>query len=231
MRLTSGTKVGKEAWDRRRSADFAVEAVSVDFMSPLVQRAWHAKAALFVLYFRISFYKPQYSIVERSYWDKDGVSHGLSYSHSSLSELWSATVFQHSGWWQVKGSGWGDEPSWSLCPSFIPVAVVKGPDGNKLRAERVYFKLIILGYSPFISGLSRWQKLEIVNCTHSQEQKEMNADRLTCLFVLSSIFLGDGVAHSGWCLPRSVNLIKTVPPQTYPLDNPDLVRPSLRSSF
>lgn len=105
LRFTPGAKVGREAWDRRRSMDFAVGVVSVAFRSPLVQRAWHAKAVLSYCTFGVSFCEPQHSIVERTYRDRDGVFPGLSCSYSFSSELWSATLFQHSGSWQEKSPG------------------------------------------------------------------------------------------------------------------------------
>lgn len=83
----------------------AVGAAPVAFGPPLVHTACHAKAVLFVLDFGIPFYEPPTQHHEeellRQRWD---ISWSFL-SHSSSSELWSATISQDSGWWQEKSPG------------------------------------------------------------------------------------------------------------------------------
>ena len=98
------------------------------------------------------------------------------------------------------------------CSTLISVAVMK----SNLRRKRL-IQLSIPDYSSSLRGSRGWNSSSSSHPTNSQEQREVNPCRPTCLiacplsarFLLSNTvqgpLLGNGAAHKGLYLPTSIN--------------------------
>ena len=108
------------------------------------------------------------------------------------------------------------------CSTLISVAVMK----SNLRRKRL-IQLSIPDYSSSLRGSRGWNSSSSSHPTNSQEQREVNPCRPTCLiacplsarFLLSNTvqgpLLGNGAAHKGLYLPTSINN-QDNPPYTCP---------------